>query len=33
MGLLYEEELGDMKSAVEAYEKGAGWYENDRKPA
>lgn len=33
LGLLYEEELGDMKSAVEAYEKGAGWYENDRKPA
>lgn len=26
---MYEEEVGDNKSALEAYEAAAGWYEGD----
>lgn len=29
LAVLYEEELGDAKSALEAYEAAAGWYEGD----
>ena len=26
---VYEQNLGDMKAALECYEKAAGWYEGD----
>lgn len=29
LGAMYEEEVGDNKSALEAYEAAAGWYEGD----
>lgn len=29
LAILYEEELGDAKNALEAYETAAGWYEGD----
>lgn len=29
MGELYEQDLGDSKSALECYEAAAGWYEGD----
>ena len=33
LGELYEQELGDQKSAIEAYEKAAGWFEADNATA
>lgn len=29
IGEIYEQDLGDLKSALEAYESAAGWYEGD----
>lgn len=29
LGALFEEQLGDLKRAMEAYETAAGWYEGD----
>lgn len=33
LAAVYEEELGDVKSALEAYETAAGWYEGDNATA
>ncbi|KAK0386520.1 hypothetical protein NLU13_6355 [Sarocladium strictum] len=33
LAALYEEELGDVKKALEAYEEAAGWYEGENQPA
>lgn len=33
LGELYEVELGDMKKALEAYEKAAEWFEGDNAEA